>query len=81
MDFLIGVLFATVATAALAMLGVHLIRSAKRRSPAVLALGAILVLFGVGAVKDPESQAIEQAKTPRAKKGEHSGDPLDDQES
>ena len=81
MTFLIGVLLSTAVAVLLLFLAVSLMRSAKRRSAGALALGSVLLLFGVGNVRDPENQTIEQAKTPQPKKGEDSGGPANDQES
>jgi hypothetical protein len=78
MDFLTRVLLVAAAAAALAFLGVALVRFAKKRSVGALALGSILLLFGVGAIKDPENHAIAQAKAPKLKEEDDSGDPPND---
>jgi uncharacterized membrane protein len=81
MDFLIGLLVSTAVAVVLLFLGVSLVRSAKRRSVGALALGSILLLFGIGNVREPENQTIEQAKAPQPKKGEDSGGRPNDQET
>ena len=59
---------------ALIYVGVRLVRYGKKRSAGAVALGAVLMLFGLGNVREPENQFLEQAQPPKKREGE-SGDP------
>jgi len=63
-----------VALVVLIFVGVRMVRGAKKRSPTMVALGAVLLLFGFGNVRDPQQQLTEQAQPPKKREGE-SGDP------
>lgn len=68
-----------VAAAAIAFLWVlvALVRSARRGGKGVHAIGAALMLFGWGNLRDPADNPVAEAKDGRVRKGETSGDPLD----
>jgi hypothetical protein len=57
--------------------GVRLVRYAKTRTAGAYALGAVLVLFGIGNIREPDNQLLEQAQ-PGKKKGSPSGSPFDE---
>ncbi len=54
-----------------------LIRRSKRPGKRLQAVGAMLMLFGWGNLRDPGSNPVAEAKDGRIRKGETSGDPLD----
>lgn len=41
------------------------------------ALGAAMMMFGWGSMRDPSNNPVAEAKDGRAEKGSPSGDPLD----
>jgi hypothetical protein len=55
---------------------VVLVRNAKRGSRFAHALGAAMMLFGMGYMRDPDQQTIEEARQAHTKKSAESGDPL-----
>jgi hypothetical protein len=65
------------ATAFVIWLGVILTRAAKRGGGGMQALGAAMMMFGWGNMRDPGSNPVAEAKDGRAEKGSPSGDPLD----
>jgi hypothetical protein len=58
---------------------VVLIRRSKRPGKGFQAVGAVLMLFGWGNLRDPASNPVAEARDGRARKGTHSGDPLDEE--
>jgi hypothetical protein len=58
---------------------ITLIRRSKRPGRGFQAIGAALMLFGWGNLRDPASNPVAEAKDGRVRKGNHSGDPLDDE--
>ena len=74
LTLLLEITLSAAALAAFIYVGVRMVRGAKRRSPTVIALGAVLLLFGFGNVRDPQNQLTEQAQPPKKREGE-SGDP------
>ena len=58
-------------------LGVVMIKAAKRGGGGVQALGAALMMFGWGNMRDPGNNTVAEAQDGRIRKGTHSGDPLD----
>ena len=64
-------------TAFITWLGVILIMAAKRGGGGMQALGAAMMMFGWGNMRDPSNNPVAEAKDGRAEKGSPSGDPLD----
>ena len=58
-------------------LGVVAIKAAKRGGGGMQALGAAMMMFGWGNMRDPGNNPVAEAKDGRAEKGSTSGDPLD----
>lgn len=73
----VKVLAAIGGAAFLIWLGVVIIKSAKRGGGGMQAIGAALMLFGWGNMRDPSNNPVAEAKDGRAEKGSPSGDPLD----
>ena len=65
------------ATAFIVWLGVVLTKAAKRGGGGMQALGAAMMMFGWGNMRDPSNNPVAEAKDGRAEKGSPSGDPLD----
>jgi hypothetical protein len=73
----VKVLAALGAAGALIWLGVVMIKSAKRGGGGMRGIGAVLMLFGWGNMRDPRNDTVAEAQDGRIRKGVHSGDPLD----
>ncbi len=56
---------------------VSLVRGAKRGGKGIQAIGAMLMMFGWGNMRDPRNDTVAEAQDGRIRKGTHSGDPLD----
>ena len=54
---------------------VALVRTAKRGGKGVHAIGAALMLFGWGNLRDPRNDTVAEAQDARIRKDEESGDP------
>ena len=54
---------------------VSLVRGATRRGKGVQAVGAMLMLFGWGNLRDPRNDTVAEAQDGRIRQGNHSGDP------
>jgi hypothetical protein len=52
-------------------------KAAKRGGGGMQALGAAMMMFGWGNMRDPSNNPVAEAKDGRAEKGSPSGDPLD----
>ena len=63
----------------LVWLGVALVRRARRGGKGVQAIGAALMMFGWGHMRDPRNDTVAEAKDGRVRRGTHSGDPLDEE--
>ena len=50
--------------------------AAKRGGRGVRAIGAVVMLFGWGNMRDPRNDTVAEAQDGRIRKGTHSGDPL-----
>ena len=61
----------------LVWVGVAMVRSARRDGKGIRAIGAALMLFGWGNLRDPRNDTVAEAKDGRIRRGTHSGDPLD----
>lgn len=70
------VLAAMGCAAALIWLGVVMVRAAKRGGGGMQALGAALMMFGWGHMRDPRNDTVAEAQDGRIRKGTHSGDPM-----
>ena len=68
---------AVTAFAAFIWVLVALVRHAKKGGKGVQAVGAMLMLFGWGNLRDPRNDTVAEAQEGRIRKGTHSGDPLD----
>jgi len=73
----VKVLAALGGAAALIWIGVVVIKAAKRGGGGMQALGAAMMMFGWGNMRDPGNNPVAEAKDGRAEKGSPSGDPLD----
>lgn len=71
----VRILLLTLAISA-ALLGLGaLVRRARRGGKGLQAVGAMLMLFGWGNLRDPGSNPVAEAKDGRVRKGNESGDP------
>ena len=75
------VLLAATACGLLLWLGVSLVRGAKRGGKGMQALGAAMMLFGWGNLRDPRNDTVAEAKDGRIRRGAESGDPPVDDHS
>ncbi len=57
--------------------GVVLIKAAKHGGGGMRGIGAALMMFGWGSMRDPRNDTVAEAQDGRIRKGTHSGDPLD----
>jgi hypothetical protein len=71
-----GVLVATAVVASCWLL-IAVVRRARRGGKGVQALGAMLMMFGWGSMRDPRNDTVAEAQEGRIRKGTHSGDPPD----
>ena len=71
------VLLVCAALAGLAWLLVAIVLSARRGGKTVRSMGAALMLFGWGHMRDPRNDTVAEAKDGRVDRGTHSGDPID----
>jgi hypothetical protein len=63
--------------AALIWLGVVMVKAAKRGGGGMRGIGAVLMLFGWGNMRDPRNDTVAEAQDGRIRKGTSSGDPLE----
>ena len=79
MDFQAGLRVLAIAAAfgAFFWLLVALVRHAKRGGRKYRAIGATLMLFGWGNLRDPRNDTVAEAQDGRIRKGTDTGDPLD----
>jgi len=78
-EVLLRVLLITAALTIPCVLGIFLMRYARRGGKGFKAAGAMLMLFGWGNLRDPNNDTVAEARDGRIRKGTHSGDPLDDE--
>lgn len=64
--------------AVLIWLGIVMVKAAKRGGGGMQALGAAMMMFGWGNMRDPRNDTVAEAKDGRVRKGNYSGDPFDD---
>jgi hypothetical protein len=62
-------------------LGIVLTRAAKRGGGGMQALGAAMMLFGWGNMRDPSNNPVKEAQDGRLSRGETGSDPLDPRSS
>lgn len=72
----VKVLAAVGAASALIWLGVVMIKAAKRGGGGMRGIGAVLMMFGWGNMRDPRNDTVAEAQDGRIRKGTHSGDSL-----
>ena len=58
-------------------IGTVLMKAARRGDGGVRGIGAVMMLFGWGNMRDPRNDIVAEAQDGRIRKGTHSGDPLD----
>jgi hypothetical protein len=63
--------------AALVWLSVIVIKAAKRGGGGMRGIGAALMMFGWGFMRDPRNDTVAEAQDGRIRKGTNSGDLLD----
>jgi hypothetical protein len=63
--------------AALVWLGIIMVKAAKRGGGGMRGIGAALMMFGWGNMRDPRNDTVAEAQDGRIRKGTHSDDPLD----
>ena len=73
------VLLVCLAVVAVVTVLILLVRGAKRGGKSMQAVGAMLMLFGWGNLRDPGNNTVAEAQRGRVRRGTHSGDPLDDE--
>ena len=73
----VKVLAAFGAIALLVWIGTVLMKAARRGGGGVRGIGAVMMLFGWGNMRDPRNDTVAEAQDGRIRKGTHSGDPLD----
>ena len=59
-------------------IGAVMIKAAKRGGGGMRGIGAALMMSGWATMRDPRNDTVAEAQDGRIRKGEHSGDPLDD---
>jgi len=60
-------------------IGVVMVKAAKRGGGGMRGIGAALMMFGWGNMRDPRNDTVAEAQDGRIRKGTHSGEPLDDE--
>jgi predicted phage tail protein len=71
------ILAAAAGLAVVTWLGVVLLRATKRGGGGMQALGAAMMLFGWGSMRDPSNNPVKEAQDGRLRRGESGADPLD----
>lgn len=71
------VLLVCAALVGLAWLLFAMVRSARRGGKGMQAIGAVVMMFGWGHMRDPRNDTVAEAKDGRVERGSHSGDPID----
>jgi hypothetical protein len=65
----------------LVWIGIIMIKAAKRGGGGMRGIGAALMMFGWGNMRDPRNDTVAEAQDGRIRKGTNSGEPLDKDES
>jgi hypothetical protein len=73
----VKVLAAFAGAATLIWFGVVMVKAAKRGGGGMRGIGAALMMFGWGNMRDPRNDTVAEAQDGRIRKGTHTGDPLD----
>ena len=63
--------------ALLVWVGTVMMKAAKRGGGGMRGIGAVMMLFGWGNMRDPRNDTVAEAQDGRIRKGTHTGDPLD----
>lgn len=61
--------------ATLVWIGALAVRYAKKGTPGAQVLGAVFLLFGMGNIRDPSNEIVQQAKQLKRREEDDSGDP------
>jgi hypothetical protein len=61
---------------ALIWIGIVMVRAARRGGGGVRGIGAALLMFGWGNMRDPRNDTVAEAQDGRIRKGTDSGEPL-----
>jgi hypothetical protein len=77
LEIVLRVLGVALAFGLLAWLGVALVKGAKRGGKCMRSIGAAVMLFGWGTMRDPANNPVAEAKDGRIRRGEYGGDPTD----
>jgi hypothetical protein len=77
LEIVLRVLGAALAFGLMVWLGVALTRGAKRGGKCMQSIGAAVMLFGWGTMRDPANNPVAEAKDGRIRKGNTTGDPLE----
>jgi len=67
--------------AVLIWFGIIMVKAAKRGGGGMRGIGAALMMSGWATMRDPRNDTVAEAQDGRIRKGTHSGDPLDKDES
>lgn len=70
------VLGAILFIALLAWIGVLAVRYVKKGAPGAQVLGTVFLLFGMGNIRDPSNEIVQQVKQPKRREEDYSGDLL-----
>lgn len=73
----LGVSAAAAIVALIGWAGWLAVRKVKRGGKGFQAVGAAMMLFGWGHMRDPRNDTVAEANEGQVRKGETSGDPLD----
>jgi hypothetical protein len=73
----VKVLGALAGAALLSWIGIVMVKAAKRGGGGLGGIGAALMLFGWGNLRDPANNPVAEARDGRIRRDEYSGDPLD----
>ena len=63
--------------ALLVWIGTVMMKAARRGGGGMRGIGAVMMLFGWGNMRDPRNDTVAEAQDGRIRKGTHTGDPLD----
>jgi len=69
------IILITLACSAVVLALIALVRAARNPSKAMRSVGAALMLFGWGNLRDPRNDTVAEAQDGRIRRGEESGDP------
>lgn len=73
----LGVMLAAVFVLIVAWLGWLAVRKVRRGGKGFQAVGAAMMLFGWGHLRDPRNDTVAEANEGNVRRGDTSGDPLD----